>query len=583
MPRIRMAAAAAAAFLLLAACGGDSTSPGSTTPPPPSAAIHAIVLSPATADVTIGRTKAIIAIPKDASGRPLTGRALTWSSSATTVATVDANGVVTGVAAGSATITATSEGVIGSALVSVTVPVATVTVTKALDTLEAWNQAPMTAVLRDANQNVLNGRVVRWTSSNPAIAAVDSVTGVLTGFDRGTVTVTATSETKSGSASRVVVIKYRSVAAGSMHACDIASGGFVWCWGLNGREGRIGSATLGDNAMSAVPVLVPNTGPAALRFAQLSSYGTHTCGVTVDSRAYCWGNNGWGQLGLPGGASQSSVPVAVSAALAFRQVSTGADHTCGVTTDNRAYCWGHNDWRQFASATPAASAAPVAVAPEMSFASVSAGTGFTCGVTTAGAAYCWGASGLGQLGNGEKISYGNTFSVTPVAVATSLPLRAIDASLSFACALGANNQAICWGSNGGRLGNGNTTDTSTPVIAGNGMSFSSIATGNGFSCGVATDAALWCWGSNSSGQLGVAAPAVATSPVRAGGSLLVSEVSASGVSTGFGSHTCTISADRLTSYCFGRNEDGQLGNGGTSLPTAVNPNPTIVVGQRPLP
>ncbi len=582
--------AATAAALFLAACGGDSVSPGSTNnpPPPAPAAVKSIELSPAATSVVVGQTKALSATPRDASGNAVSGRAIAWTSSAASIAAVDANGVITGVAAGTATITATSEGVSGTAAITVNpiviaVPVATVTVGgPALDTIEAYDPRTLQATLRDANNNVLSGRMVRWSSSNPAVAKVDSVTGELIGYDRGTVTITATSESKIGSVSRVIVIKYRSIAAGSMHTCDIASGGFVWCWGQNGKEGRIGGANMSDNSMSASPVLVPNTGWTALQFVQLSSYGTHTCGVTTRARAYCWGNNGWGQIGLPGSATQSNVPIEVSSSLSFRQVSTGADHSCGVTTDNRAYCWGHNDWRQFAATGPGFSATPVAVAPETAFASISAGTGFSCGVTPAGTAYCWGASGLGQLGDGAKISYGNTFSVTPVVVAAA-GLKAIDASLSFTCALNASNQALCWGSNGGRLGNANTTDSSMPVTVANGLTFSSISAGNGHSCGVTADGALWCWGTNGHGELGVSAPASAISPVRAGGSLLVSEVSAAGVSTGFGNHTCAIAADRLTAYCFGRNEVGQLGNGTTSTSTAVNATPTIVVGQKPLP
>ncbi len=578
----------AALLSLAAACGSDSVSPSSTTPPPTTTppAISSIDVSPATADLAIGGTKALVATARSAAGAVLTGRTLTWTTSAAAVAAVDANGVVTAVAAGTATITVSGEGKSATAAITVkapVIPVATVTVGPSLDTLEAYDPRTMAAVLRDSLHNVLTGRVVRWTSSNPAVATIDSVSGALLGLDRGTVTITATSETKSGTASRVIVIRYRSVAAGSMHVCDIASGGFVWCWGLNGNEGRIGDATLGVNAMSSVPRLVPNTGYTALRFTQLSSYGTHTCGVTTTSRAYCWGSNSWGTLGDGSSSSQSNVPVLVAGGLNFRQVSTGADHSCGVTTDDRAFCWGHNDGREFASATPAMSTTPVAVAPNMNFASISAGMAYSCGVTTSGAGYCWGSNGLGQTGDGQKISYGNTYQITPVAVATSSQFRSIDASHSFTCGLTTANQVLCWGSNGGKLGNGNTTDASTPVIAGNGISFSSVSAGNTHSCAVASDAALWCWGANGNGQLGVAAPAVATSPVRAAGSLLISEVSASGVSTGFGAHTCTISSDRLTTYCFGRNETGQLGNGTTSIPTAVNSTPTIVVGQKPLP
>lgn len=590
MSRIRIAASAAA-LLVLAACGGDTVSPASNNPPPPPSpvAISSIELSPPTASVQTGKTTTLAATPRDVNGAALTGRTLTWSTSSAAVAGVDANGIVTGVAAGTATISVTGEGKTASAAITVTapapvIPVATVTVAPALDTVEAYDPTTMTAVTRDAKDSVLTGRVIRWKSSNAAVATIDSVTGALLGVDRGTITITATSEGKTGSVSRVVVIKYRSVASGSMHACDIASGGFVWCWGLNGKEGRIGSATLGDNAMSTSPVLVPNTGWTAQRFTQLSSYGTHTCGITTDARAYCWGNNGWGVLGGGNNAGQSNVPILVAADLSFRQVSAGADHTCGLTTDNRAYCWGHNDWRAFASNAPAMSTTPVAVVPEMTFAAITAGTSFTCGVTTSGASYCWGSSGLGQLGDGSKISYGNTYSVTPLAVAVPSQLRVIDASLNYTCGLTTNSQAYCWGSNGGRLGNGPTgTDSSTPVAVSGGLTFSSISSGNGFSCGVTTSSQVWCWGSNDNGQLGVAGINFSTTPVRAGGSLLAAEVSAASVATGFGRHSCVIAADRLSTYCFGRNEAGQLGNGSTTTATAVNPTPTIVVGQKPLP
>ena len=150
--------------------------------------------------------------------------------------------------------------------------------------------------------------------------------GMLTGVDRGTVTVTATSEGKSATATRVIVIKYRSITAGTMHACDIASGGIAWCWGLNGNEGRLGSDQLSATAMSNVPVKVPGD----LRFAQLSTYGRHTCGVTLDGKAYCWGYNGWGALGSGSNVGQSPTPMAVAGNLKFRAISAGADHTCGV-------------------------------------------------------------------------------------------------------------------------------------------------------------------------------------------------------------------------------------------------------------
>lgn len=582
--------AAAAAVTTLAACGSDTPAaiPSTNPPPTPQVVVKSVDLSPASATLAIGEAQPLTATPKDAAGAAISGRTVAWASSSATIAKVDANGVVTGVSAGTATITATSDGVSGTAAITVNaavpvVRVASVTITASLDTVEAYDPKTLQAIVRDSANNVLTGRMVKWSSSNPAVAKIDETTGALLGVDRGTVTITAESETKTGVASRVIVIKYRSIAAGSMHACDIASGGFVWCWGQNGKEGRIGSATLADNAMSTTPILVPNTGYTALRFTQLSSFGTHTCGVTADNRAYCWGNNGWGQIGATASNTPSFTPVSVSSTIAFKQVSVGSDHTCGVATDGRAYCWGHNDWREFAANAPGSSTTPVAVVAEMVFSSISAGSGFTCGVATTGSAYCWGQSGWGQIGDASKISYGNTFSMTPVSVAAAGGFSAIDGANDFSCGLSASSKVLCWGSNGGRLGNGGTTETSTPVQIASALQFKSVSAGNGYGCGVASDATLWCWGNNDHGQLGVASPAVATSPVRAAGSMLVAEVAAAGVSMGFGNHTCAIAADRLTTYCFGRNEFGQLGNGTTTGATSVNSNPTIVVGQKPLP
>jgi uncharacterized protein YjdB/alpha-tubulin suppressor-like RCC1 family protein len=545
--------------------------------------VASVVVTPNTPNIKLGEVATLAASVRDDRDVVLAGREVRWTSSAPAVATVDAaTGVVTAVSGGQAKITATSDGVSGSATVTVTVPVATVAVNAAPDTLEAYDQLALTATLRDAKGNVLTGRAITWTSSAPTIASIDAATGVLTGLDRGTVTVTATSEGKSGSATHTIVIRYRSVAAGTMHACDIASGGIAWCWGLNGREGRIGSPQVGDNLGSATPVRVGGTGPGAIRFAQLSAYGSFTCGIATDGRAYCWGSNSWSTLGDPSAGSYSITPVAVTGGLTFRQISVGADHACALAADGRAFCWGHNDWRQFGAQAPGSSATPVAVAPSVRFASISAGSSFTCGVATTGTTYCFGASGWGQLGDGSKISYGNTFSDAPVAVVNGSSFGVVDAAASYACALATGGRAFCWGGNGGKLGNGGTTESSTPVAVTGGISFASISTGNGHACGVATDASLWCWGANGNGQLGAAAANGTTAPVRAGGSLRAAEVSASGISTGFGSHTCAISADRLTTYCFGRNDAGQLGNGSVSSSSAVNTTPSIVVGQKPL-
>jgi alpha-tubulin suppressor-like RCC1 family protein len=542
--------------------------------------VASVTVTPNAPTVKVGSTVTLAAAVKDEQGNVLTGRAVAWSTSAPTVATVDAaTGVVTGVAAGTATLTATSEGKAGSTTVTVsaaTNPVASITILPAQDTLEAYSSQLLGIMLRDAQGNRLTDREVRWSVSNAAIAAIDPVQGMLTGVDRGTVTVTATSEGKSATANIVVVIKYRSISAGTMHACDIASGGIVWCWGLNGAEGRLGSPQLGESSMSNVPMKLPGE----LRFAQLSTYGRHTCGITLEGKAYCWGYNGWGSLGSGSNAGQSATPMAVSGNLTFRSVSAGADHTCGVTTDNRAYCWGNNDWRQLGTGTTF-SGTPVLVSNTLSFAKVNAGTGSTCGITTAGATYCWGANSIGQAGDGGKISYGNTFVSTPQQVVGGQTFQSVTLGNQFACAVTVVGQGYCWGSNNSKLGNGpNGVDSSSPVQVAGGLLFQMISAGYGHACGVTTAQQVYCWGLNGSGQLG-ATVSNGSTPVRAG-SIEAIEVAASGIGTGSGAHSCAISKNRLTVWCWGRNDTGQLGNGATTAGATANANPSIVVSQKPL-
>ena len=171
------------------------------------APVNTVTVSPATASLVVGATQQLTAVLKDVNGNVLT-RPVTWSSSNTAAATVDASGLVTAVGAGSTTITATSEGKSGTSSITVTLaPVNTVTVTPPTATLVlgVTPTQQLTAVLKDVANNVLT-RPVTWTSSAPAVATVDAnglVTAVAAG---GPVTITATSEGKSGTSSITVTL-----------------------------------------------------------------------------------------------------------------------------------------------------------------------------------------------------------------------------------------------------------------------------------------------------------------------------------------------------------------------------------------
>src|SRR5213078_1107518 len=141
---------------------------------------------------------------KDANGNALSGRTVTWSSSNTSVATVSSSGLVSGVTPGSATITATREGKSRTSAISVTnVPVATVDVTPPSASVQAGQTVQLTATPRDAGGNPLSGRTVTWSSSNTAVATVSN-SGLVSGVTPGSITISATSEGKSGTSAVTV-------------------------------------------------------------------------------------------------------------------------------------------------------------------------------------------------------------------------------------------------------------------------------------------------------------------------------------------------------------------------------------------
>src|SRR5207244_3010453 len=184
--------------------------------------VASVTVSPASASVRVGQAVQLTATPKDASGNPLTGRTVTWASSNTSVGTVNASGLVTGVVAGSTTITATSEGQSGTSVVTVTlVPVASVTVSPAPASVQAGQTVQLTATPKDANGNTLTGRTVTWASSNTSVGTVNA-SGLVTGVVAGSTTITATSEGKSGTSAVTVTAAPVPAAAVTVSAATAA-------------------------------------------------------------------------------------------------------------------------------------------------------------------------------------------------------------------------------------------------------------------------------------------------------------------------------------------------------------------------
>ena len=170
---------------------------------PASKPVARVLVQPDSAVIVVGASVELSGSALDAQGGARTGRAVTWSSSDSTVARVGAGGRVTAVAAGSATVTATVEGVTGSAAIRVLAPApkAVARVGVQLDSLVLAPAATgdLNAVAYDADGNALTGRSVAWSSADASVATVASG-GVVTAVATGSTTITATVDGVRGSA-----------------------------------------------------------------------------------------------------------------------------------------------------------------------------------------------------------------------------------------------------------------------------------------------------------------------------------------------------------------------------------------------
>ncbi len=197
------------------------------------------------------------------------------------------------------------------------------------------------------------------------------------------------------------------------------------------------------------------------------------------------------------------------------------------------------------------------------FNSVTTGQTHTCGLTSAGAIYCWGGNGAGQLGNGTN----NNHSIPKLITAGTNVFIKISAGSYHTCAINNVNNVFCWGLNNyGQLGTGSTIAANTPVQINSGNQYSDISAGEDFTCGVETSTSdVYCWGKNNNGQLGIGNLNDQLSPITQG------TLDFNKVSAGFG-YACGITVGN-TAKCWGLNSSGQLGDGSNvsrNVPTALN-------------
>jgi alpha-tubulin suppressor-like RCC1 family protein len=324
------------------------------------------------------------------------------------------------------------------------------------------------------------------------------------------------------------------------------------------------TATIPIPATLTPTVVILHLSSPTSTIVQIYAGGWHTCSLTDDGGVKCWGYNYWGQLGN-GTTTDSGTPVDVYGLTGnVITMAPGARHTCALTAGGGVKCWGDNEFGQLGNGTKTNNSIPVDVSGLASgVTAITAFNNHTCALTANGEVKCWGSNEYGQLGNGT-----NTDSSTPVDVrGLTGDVIAIAAGWHHTCALIASGGVQCWGSNDyGGLGDGTKTFSSIPVdVSGLTGDVIAIAVGGWHSCALAAGGGVKCWGNNFWGQLGDSTNTDISIPVDAIG--LASAVTA--IALG-GEHTCAITASGGL-QCWGSNGDGQLGNGtNTDSTTPVN-------------
>lgn len=186
----------------LTACSSDGTT--FEVYRKPVAAVSVVLPAPS---LIAGQTARAVATPLDADGTALPNRLIVWESSSSAIASVTDSGMVSAMSPGSALISATSEGQTGSATLTVastpSVPVTSVSVTLGVSSRNPGQTTQASATTRDANNSVLTGRAIIWSSSNPGVATV-SGSGLVTAIAVGTAQILASCEGQVGNATFTV-------------------------------------------------------------------------------------------------------------------------------------------------------------------------------------------------------------------------------------------------------------------------------------------------------------------------------------------------------------------------------------------
>jgi uncharacterized protein YjdB len=472
----------------------------------PLAAVE-LVMEPASLTMVVDSTTKLEAKTVNSAGETVYSGPFEWASSNADVVEVTEIGFLIARGFGTSDVTATYGDLSGSALITVQGnAVAEIEVTPSSRSLTVGDVLQMVAILKDENQaDIDDPRMTEWTSSDEAVASVDS-SGLVRAAAEGEAEIKVVCEGVEATATiEVRPPEMQSVGRVEVTPAlvDLVRGESAQLvanvYDMNGEifldqviawdssdtavvtvddSGLVSSVANGTATVTATVDGESDSVEVTVTFPidELHVGAHHAC-VTVGGSAYCWGNDEKGQLGR--GTTGAAFGVSeVSGGHSFRTLSLGDEHTCGISA-GQVYCWGSNASGQLGVGDTMDRSAPTAVFGNITFTALSAGRSHTCALDTVGRAWCWGANESGQLGTGNTNG-----STTPAAVAGGGNYDSISCGVGHGCAT-SQGAGWCWGDNQfGQLGTNDNQDSLQPVAVTGGFSFIRIDASDRFSCGI---------------------------------------------------------------------------------------------------
>lgn len=327
---------------------------------------------------------------------------------------------------------------------------------------------------------------------------------------------------------------YTVVSGGLSHSLALKSNGSVWAWGSNS------SGQLGQDDMEKANKPVEVSGVTGISVAAGYNFSAV---LDYTGAVYVWGNGNSEPTAVPSLTGVTAIAAGQTDILALKENGTVWQWTIGSTQDAQM------------------------VSKLYEIVAISAGGGHNLALTRTGDVYAWGRNDQGQLGIADE-----SFLDVPAKISSLVNIVDIAAGYSHSLAVDFDGTVYAWGSNDcGQLGNSSATSSSTPTAVKISEQITTVAAGSETSLAMTTTGTIYSWGYGEYGQIGNGKTDISTtSPEKI---TLSGSTTDMAIAAGVYHNMYVNNLGYI--YTWGRNKDGQLGDGDYN--NATTPTKTITL------